>query len=124
MKLSTFMLIAAIVAFIFGLGFILAPEASLKPYGTTTDVTGLFLGRYLGASLLGIAFLTWVTRNAPASATRKAVLSALFVTMVLGFLVALYDKFAGGGNNLIWLNVVIYLLLAIGFGYFAFMKNE
>ena len=45
MKLNTFMLIAAIVAFIFGLGFILAPEASLKPYGTTTDLTGLFLGR-------------------------------------------------------------------------------
>ncbi len=124
MKLNTFMTIAAIIALVFGLGFIVAPAASLNLYGTSTDVTGQFLGRYLGSSLLGIAFLTWLTRNAPASPTRKAVLAALFATMVLGFAVALYDKFAGAGNALIWLNVVIYLLLALGFGYFAFMKAD
>ena len=124
MKLNTFMIISAIVAFIFGLGFILAPAASLNPYGPTADLTGLFLGRYLGSSLLGIAFLTWLTRNAPASETRKGLLTALFVTMVLGFLVALYDKFAGAGNAFIWVNVAIYFLLAIGFGYFAFMKKD
>jgi hypothetical protein len=124
MKLNTFMTITAIVAIIFGLGFILVPEPSLKPYGTTTDLTGLFLGRYFGASLIGIAFITWLTRNAPASATRKGLLAGLFVTMVLGFVVALYDKFAGAGNALIWLNVAIYFLLGVGFGYFAFMKAD
>lgn len=124
MKLNTFMIIAAIVALIFGVGFIVAPSASLKPYGTTTDLTGLFLGRYLGSSLVGIAFITWLTRNAAPSDTRKGLLTGLFVTMLLGFVVALYDKFAGAGNALIWLNVVIYLLLGLGFGYFAFMKKD
>ena len=124
MKLNTFMMIAAIVALIFGLGFIIAPASSLTLYGTSTNVTGEFLGRYLGSSFLGIAFLTWLVRNAPASPTRRAVLMALFANMVLGFAVALWDKFAGGGNALIWLNVAIYLLLAIGFGYFAFMKKD
>jgi hypothetical protein len=120
MKLNTFMIIAAIVALIFGLGFILAPAASLKPYGVSTDVTGLFLGRYLGASLIGLAFVNWLNRNAPSN----GLLRGLFVTMLLGFVVALYDKFGGNGNALIWLNVVIYLLLAVGFGYFAFMKKD
>ncbi len=124
MKLNTFMLIAAIVAFIFGVGFIVAPAASLQPYGTTTDLTGLFLGRYLGAALLGMAFVIYLTRNAGPSDTRKGLLTGLFVTMLLGFLVALYDKFGGNGNALIWLNVLIYLLLAVGFGYFAFMKAD
>jgi hypothetical protein len=124
MKLNTFMIISAIIALIFGLGFILAPATSLKPYGTTTDLTGQFLGRYLGASLLGIACIVWLTRNAPPSDTRKGLLTGLFITMVLGFLVALYDKFAGTSNNFIWVNVAIYLLLAIGFGYFTFMKKE
>jgi hypothetical protein len=124
MKLNIFMTIAAIVAIIFGLGFILAPAAALQPYGTTTDLTGQFLGRYLGASLVGLAFVIWLTRNAAPSETRKGLLAGLFVTMLLGFVVALYDKFAGNGNSLIWLNVVIYLLLAIGFGYFAFMKKD
>jgi hypothetical protein len=120
MKLNTFMMIAAIIALIFGLGFILAPAASLKPYGVSTDLTGLFLGRYFGASLIGLSFVNWLTRNTAS----KGLLTGLFVTMLLGFLVALYDKFAGNGNALIWLNVVIYLLLAIGFGYFAFMKKD
>jgi len=124
MKLNTFMVIAAIVALVFGVGFIVAPAASLKPYGTTTDLTGLFLGRYLGSSLVGIAFITWLTRNAAPSDTRKGLLTGLFVTMLLGFVVALYDKFAGTGNALVWLNVVIYLLLGLGFGYFAFMKKD
>jgi hypothetical protein len=124
MKLNVFMIISTVVAFIFGLGFIVAPAASLNPYGVTTDLTGLFLGRYLGASLLGTAFITWLTRNATPSDTRKGLLTGLFVTMLLGFIVALYDKFAGSGNALIWLNVVIYLLLAIGFGYFRFMKAD
>jgi hypothetical protein len=51
-------------------------------------------------------------------------LTGLFVTMLLGFVVAVYDKFAGSGNAFIWVNVAIYLLLAIGFGYFAFMKTD
>jgi hypothetical protein len=124
MNLKVFMLIASIVALIFGLGFILAPAASLQLYGTTTDTTGLFLGRYLGASLIGLSAVVFLTRNAEPSASRKGLLTGLFVTMLLGFVVALYDKFAGAGNDLIWLNVVIYLLLAVGFAYFAFMKKD
>jgi hypothetical protein len=124
MTLKTFMTISAIVALIFGLGFILVPAASLQPYGTSTDTTGLFLGRYFGASLLGLAFINWLTRSAPPSDTRKGLLGGLFANMVLGFVVALYDKFAGTGNAFIWLNVVIYLLLAVGFGYFTFMKTD
>jgi cell division protein FtsW (lipid II flippase) len=124
MKLNTFMMIAAILALLFGVGFIVAPASSLQLYGTTTDLTGEFLARYLGAALIGLAFVIWLTRNAAPSETRKGLLTGLFVTMFLGLVVALYDKFAGAGNALIWLNVVIYLLLAIGFGYFAFMKND
>jgi hypothetical protein len=124
MKLNLFMMIAAVIALLFGLGFIVAPASSLQLYGTSTNLTGEFLARYLGASLVGLAFVIWLTRNAEPSGTRKGLLTGLFVTMLLGFVVALYDKFAGSGNALIWLNVVIYLLLAIGFGYFAFMKTD
>jgi hypothetical protein len=120
MKLNTLMIITAIVAFIFGLGFILAPAASINLYGTTLNPAGLFMARYFGAALLGYAFLAWLNRNAAS----KGVQQGFFVAMVLGFVVALYDGLAGSANALIWLNVVIYLLLAIGFGYFAFMKKD
>ena len=124
MKLNTFMVISAIVAFIFGLGFILAPVPVMSLYGVTLDASGEFLGRYMGASFIGLAFLAWETRNAAASQMRRVVLIALFITTVLGFVVAVYDKFAGVGNALVWLSVVIYLLLALGFGYFSFIKKD
>jgi len=118
------MTITSVVAFIFGLAFIIAPTVSLDFYGVSVNVTGEFLGRYFGASLIGTAFLAWLTRNAPASPTRRAVLASLFVTMLLGFLVAVYDTFAGTGNALVWLNVGIYLILAIGFLYYSFKKED
>jgi ABC-type transport system involved in multi-copper enzyme maturation permease subunit len=124
MTLKSFMTITSVVAFIFGLAFIIAPTVSLDFYGVTVNVTGEFLGRYFGASLIGTAFLAWLTRNAPASPTRRAVLASLFVTMLLGFLVAVYDTFAGAGNALVWLNVGIYLILAIGFLYYSFKKED
>jgi hypothetical protein len=120
MRLNTLMTITAIIAFVFGLGFIIAPVASIGLYGNTLEGVGVFMTRYFGAALLGYAFLAWLNRNAAS----KGVQQGFFVAMVLGFVVALYDGIAGTHNALVWLNVVIYLLLAIGFGYFAFMKKD
>jgi hypothetical protein len=120
MKLNTIMIITAIVAFIFGLAFILVPAIAMGFYGNTLDVVGSFLGRYFGAALIGYAFLAWLNRDT----TSRAVKGGFFVAMALGFAVSLYDALAGVHNGLVWLNVAIYLLLGIGFGYFFFMKEE
>ncbi len=118
MKLNTLFTITAIVAFIFGLGFILAPVATMSLYGNTLEGVGVFVSRYLGASLLGYAFLAWLNRNT----TSKGVEAGFFAAMVLGLVVAIYDALAGTHNGLVWLNVAIYLLLGAGFGYFTFLK--
>ncbi len=124
MKLSTLFIITAVVALIYGVAFIVVPNSAMGLYGITLDLGAQFLGRYLGAAFLGFAALAWLTRNAETSQARRAVVVSFFVATVLGLLVAIYDKFAGAGNALVWLNVVIYLLLAVGFGYFTFMKTE
>ena len=119
MKLNTLMMITALVALIFGLGFILAPQTSIGLYGNELNDVGQFVARYFGAALIGYAFLAWLNRN---SASR-GVQAGFFAAMVLGLVVSVYDAFAGTHNGLVWLNVVIYLLLALGFGYFTFMKK-
>ncbi|HSB66924.1 MAG TPA: hypothetical protein VLD65_10115 [Anaerolineales bacterium] len=120
MKLNTLFTVTAIVAFIFGLGFILAPVATISLYGNTLEGVGVFVGRYFGAALLGYAFLAWLCRNT----SEKGVQAGFFAAMVLGFVVSVYDALAGTHNALVWLNVAIYLLLGLGFGYFAFMKTS
>jgi hypothetical protein len=124
MKLNAFMIITALIAFVFGVAFILAPAWSLQVYGVAADVNTQFLGRYFGSALIGIAFLAWLARNATHSQARQAVLISLFVSNLLGFVVSVYDKFAGFTNQFVWLNVAIYLFLAIGFGYYSFIKAD
>ncbi len=119
MKLNILFTITAIIAFLFGVGFILAPAASVSLYGNTLDASGQFIGRYFGAALIGYAFLAWLNRNS----TSRGVQAGFFTAMVLGFVVALYEALAGTANGLVWLNVAIYLLLGVGFGYYTFLKT-
>ncbi len=118
MKLSTVFTITAIVTFIFGLAFILAPVPAVSLYGSTLEGVGVFIARYFGAALLGYAFLAWLNRYT----TSKGIQAGFFAATVLGFVVSIYDAFAGTHNGLVWMNVIIYLLLAAGFGYYSFMK--
>ena len=122
MKLNTFMAIAAIVAFLFGLSFILMPVQTMSMYGVTLDISGQFIGRYLGSAFIGVAVLTWFARNTKENEALRAILLGSFVLSLTGFVVALFDVFTGVGNTLVWSTVVIYLLLGAGFGYFYFKK--
>ena len=123
MKQGTFMLIAAAVALVFGLAFILLPAQLMTAYGVTLQQGGLWVARYLGSAFLGIAVLNWLGRDVEEANARRAILLGDFVVSVTGLVVAMLDIRLGAGNALTWLNVVIYLFLAVGFGYFQFFRR-
>jgi MFS family permease len=123
MKLSTLMIVNAIVAAVFGLGFVFAPGQVTSLYSPEVGVTLRYVAQLFGAALLGFAVLTWVARNAPDSEARRAILLALFVGDGVGFLLALVGQLGGVVNALGWSTVLIYLLLALGFGYFGFVAK-
>ena len=124
MKLSVFMVIATIVALLFGLAFVFVAEPLLSLYGISLSPGGLIVARLFGAALLGFAVLTWHARNAEDSEARRAIILALFIGDSIGFIVALISQLSGVVNALGWSTVIIYLLLAIGFGYFQFAKQS
>lgn len=123
MKRSTYVFIASIIAFIFGLGFLISPNGSLSLYGVKMDAVGVFIGRYFGSALLGVA-VTWflASRTDTAEGLLKAGLLGGFVLGVTGLVVAVWDGIAGNANSLVWINTLIYAFLSIGFGYFYFKK--
>ena len=55
-------------------------------------------------------------------AARRAIVRALFFGDAIGFILSLIAQLGGVVNNLGWLTVVIYLVLAVGFGYFHLKK--
>jgi hypothetical protein len=67
--------------------------------------------------------LTWAARNATDSDAGRAILLALCVADAIGFAVALVGQLGGVVNTLGWSTVAIYLVLALGFGYFRFGKQ-
>jgi hypothetical protein len=124
MKLSTFMVIAAVVCLLFGLVFVFVPEQFMSYYGATPDAGANYMAQLFGAALIGIAIILWLCKDAEDSPTRRAILLGLFVTEVVGFVVALKTQLGGGINALGWSTVVIYLLFALGFGYFRFFSSR
>jgi hypothetical protein len=123
MKINTFFAIAAVLAAIYGLGFFLIPAQTVGLYGITLDVNGQFVGRYLGSAFLGVAVLTWMARSLTSQEALRPILLGDFVISLTGLAVAVWDTFAGSGNALSWVTVVIYLFLTLGFGYFQFVAS-
>lgn len=123
MKSNTFLTIAAIVALFFGLAFALAPVQTMSMYGVSLDASGQYLARYLGSAFIGVSCITFLARKAdPKEKALRAVLLGGFILCITGFVIALFDKFYGIANAMVWSTVFLYLLLAIGFGYYVFKK--
>jgi len=116
------MAIAAVIAFVFGLAFILVPAQVMSLYGVTLEGAGLWVGRYLGSAFIGIGVLIWLARKATEGHALRAIVLGAFVTSVTGLVVAVLDSIYGSGNALVWSTVAIYLFLTVGFGYFQFAK--
>ena len=122
MKLKTLMIINAIVAIVFGVTFVIVPAQAYSLYDMTANAQLNLMGQLFGAALIGFALLTWMARNATDSDARRAIVLALFIADGIGFVVALIGQLSNVVNALGWSTVAIYLLLALGFGYFQFFK--
>ncbi len=122
MKLSTLLIINAVVSALFGIAFVLVPGQVVSLYGVEATAMLNYAGQLLGAAFVGFAVLTWSARNANDSTARRAIVLALFIGNAAGFAVALIGQVNNVVGALGWSTVAIYLLLAIGYGYFQFAK--
>lgn len=93
-------------------------------YGDTLSPGGVTIGRLFGAALLGYAVLAWSVRNTGASDVRQAIILALFVGNTIGLIAVVMGQLSGAVNALGWSTVIIYLLLALGYGYFQFVQSD
>ncbi len=125
MKLSTLMVINSVICAVFGIAFVLIPWQVFSLYGAGEPNPALnYAGQLFGVSLVTIAVLTWSARNAGDSDARKAIVLALLIGDGIGFIVALIAQLGDIVNIIGWSTVAIYLILALGFGYFQFTKSS
>jgi hypothetical protein len=121
MKVNNFLVVKAIISLAVGIVFALIPAAAMSSFGVTLDPSGTLMARFLGALLIGIGLICWLERNAESQALQGITL-ALCVADTIGFIFALLGQLSGLTNALGWVNVAVWLLLALGLGYFRFLK--
>jgi hypothetical protein len=124
MTRTNFMMLATIVAAIFGLAFLVAPSALVALYGVKLTPATEVIGRIAGSVILGFAIVFWGAREGNAADALKAVMMAGLIANALDALILLHATATGLLNSLGWVQVVINGGLAVGFWYFAYGKGK
>lgn len=120
MRLSTLLLIAGLIALVFGLGFLLAPAPLLALYGIPANPAVILMARFFGAALVQLGLVFYLIRNVTDPVTSRGIVLGSFLGSLAGLVVALTGQFWGIVNSLGWSTVVIYGLLLVGYGSFVF----
>lgn len=123
MKLSSFLLLKAVISLIFGISFLIYPTVAMSIYGVALDEIGILMVRFFGGGLIGIGLICLYQRNTSFE-TLQSILLALFVADAIGFFVALQAQVTGLMNYAGWSVVAVWLLLALGLFYFRFKKQK
>lgn len=123
MKREMFFAISGIVGVLFGLGFLLMPDMSLRTYGVPTDPHNLMQSRYFGATLMAFGLISFLARNTQDAVAIRALLVGGLVGNVIG---AFISASAAGSlqNNMAWLSVAIYGVFAAAAAYYLFAAKQ
>lgn len=124
MTLSLFLKIKAVISLFFGLGMLFANPLMMPIYGISLNRAGTMLSQWNGGFMIGIGLICWFAAAAPKSDFLKGILLSLFICDTIGFVTALLAQLAGVTNALAWSSVGIWLLLALGLGWFRFFSAE
>jgi hypothetical protein len=124
MSFKNLMIIKAIVSLGFGILLLAIPDSLLSIFGATLGGAGMFTAREYGAALFGNLFLCWFAKDAVESDARRAIILALFVYDLIGFIVTAITVISGVLNPLSWLIAFVYFFFTLGFGYFLVKPGE
>lgn len=115
MKRSVFLVIASLVALIFGIGLLVRPIHMMHMFNVGMEPSSLFMARMAGISMISLGLTLWIGRNAADSAAMSGILVAgLFQNLAMAVL-AVHMINKGWMNSMGWGAVVLHLLLALGF---------
>lgn len=120
MNLRTFLIVAAGIALIYGLGLVFMPATLLAMYGFGTGAGEKLLSQFFGTELLVLGVIVWLAKDLTGASVRPIITGNL-VGNALGVIVSSMGALNGTMNTVGWSAVGIYIFLTLGFGYFQFM---
>ena len=122
MTIETFFVIFAVLAVMHGIGFVIVPDQMASAYGLAVSASARLTAQLFGGALLFWGVTLWFARDFPSEAVR-GVLIATIIGDVPSLIVVVMGTLAGTMNAMGWVAVLIYLLSAIGSGYFLMERT-
>lgn len=110
-----------IVGAIFGLGYLLVPDAIAGIAGIQVQDSAMW--RLIGAAICAFAASSWWAIHETEWAHVKIIVEAEIVWTVLATLVEVYGNIGMGYPIMAWLGAVIMAAFAVAFGYF-YMRQQ
>ena len=124
MNLTLLLRVNAIVAGLFGIGFLVAPAAFGSAYAGGVNATTELALRYFGAANLVIGTVSWFAAAATPSPLRLWIVRVFALYAALGLLLDFMGMSSAVMGATGWVNVVIDVAFLAGFGYYGFVKAE
>lgn len=124
MRLNVLLLVAGLLALIFGLAFLILPAALLPLYGIQPDADSTLMARFFGAALTHLGLALYLVRNVQEAATRRGLVLAGVIGSIAGVAVALTGQLMDIVNPLGWSTVVIYGALLIAYASLMGSRRE
>lgn len=121
MNRSLIMKTLAVVSAVFGLALLFWPNGLMAMYrAQPLNAPGVYNSMLYGGCLLALAVMNWAASDSSAAEARHVVLGTL-VANSLGFFIALIRQVIDQAvPPAAWLNVLLFLVFAILFGYLQF----
>ena len=127
MSYKMLFVLSAIVAIIFGLGFLIVPDRVLPLLGTTEQYAStLFAARFFGFAAFGLGLMLWFAKDVTDEKIQRSFGIANLVVSVVGLVLSLYATMAGNAvlRTNVWVPIVLFLLGGLAYGFMIFIKPK
>jgi hypothetical protein len=116
--MNTLFLVTLVVEALFGIGFVIAPNAMLGPFGVTFNAIATTFARLFGSALISFPILLWFARKTAEQGFKRGVVYTLFAYYLVSTVILMIAQLTGQMNALGWSVIGIHVVLLIWFGFF------
>jgi len=116
----------ALVAFVFGLGFLIKPDFALPLLGVTEQYAStIWMSRFFGSAVFALGLVLWFAKDAD-GAVQKGMGWGLLISTAIGLVLTIMASVSSNAvlRQNTWIPIVIYVLFALGYAFMLFMKPK
>jgi hypothetical protein len=123
LKLKYLLVVNAAVLGASGISAVLMPAKVLSMYDVILNPEVIMMAQYAGLGSIAIALVAWFNRNAKELKTQRAIGSAFLITYVIAIIISVQATISGT-LKVGWPIILLYLLLALCYANFLFVKRR